>query len=321
MKFVFPTRVIPSRICLGTGSFGSEISRRDSFAVLDAFIEAGGNFIDTAHIYAAWVKGAWGASERTIGEWLRAHGARDAVVLGTKGGHPPLDDMKRARCGKADVEQDLNESLERLGVDTIDVYWLHRDDPERPVGEIIEALAGLMRDGRIRCYAASNWTTARMDAGNVYSAEHYLPPLVANQSGWALADHETDHTSPSPMRYLDESMRLWHVQRNFPMVAYTSQAKGYFGESNAAWAKTGFNGPPPKGREFDTPANRRRLLKAINFAQQKGCTVNQIALAYLLHQPFPTFPIIGTSNPDRIRDVMAALHVSLDEAECAELRG
>jgi len=86
MASLFNSDLEPSRICLGTGGFGSEIPTKDSFAVLDAYIEAGGNFFDTAHIYAAWIEGGWGKSERTIGEWLRAHGARKQVFLATKGG-------------------------------------------------------------------------------------------------------------------------------------------------------------------------------------------------------------------------------------------
>src|SRR5690606_3513631 len=111
----------------------------------------------TAHIYAAWREGGWGASERTLGEWMRAHGNRRELVLGTKGGHPPLDRMEEYRGSRECLERDLSESLERLGVDYVDVYWLHRDDPTREVGEMIETLAGFVRDGRIRSYGASNW--------------------------------------------------------------------------------------------------------------------------------------------------------------------
>jgi aryl-alcohol dehydrogenase-like predicted oxidoreductase len=126
MASIFRSKVEPSRICLGTGSFGSEISKKDSFAVVDAYVEAGGNFLDTAHIYAAWLKDGWGASERTIGEWLRVHGVRDQMVIGTKGGHPPLDNMGLGRCSRACLGQDLSESLDRLGVSSVDIYKKRR---------------------------------------------------------------------------------------------------------------------------------------------------------------------------------------------------
>ncbi len=321
MDSLFRTRIVPSRIVLGTAGFGSEISRPASFAVMDAYAAAGGNFIDTAHIYAAWIEDGWGASERTVGEWIRAHGARDAVVLATKGAHPPLDAMHLGRGGKADIERDIEESLDRLGVDSVDVYWLHRDDPDRPVGEMIETLAALMRDGRIGCYAASNWTTERMDAANAYADAHGLPRLAANQCGWALAAHGTDPNAPSPMRYVDGAMHAWHVERAFSLAAYTAQARGFFGAANAAWAANGFQGEAPKAREYDTPSNRARLLRTIEAAAKKNCTPSQIALAYVLNQPFPAFAIVGTGNAAHLGEAMPALEISLSSEECSYLEG
>ena len=89
---------------------------------------------------------------------------------------------------KTDLDQDLSESLDRLGVDYVDVYWLHRDEPARAIGDIVESLAGFVRDGRIRSYGGSNWSVARFEEANTYAADHGLPPFVGSQPGWALAD-------------------------------------------------------------------------------------------------------------------------------------
>jgi aryl-alcohol dehydrogenase-like predicted oxidoreductase len=317
---MFNTKIMPSRICLGTATFGSEITRRDAFAVLDAFIEAGGNVIDTAHIYAAWIAEGWGASERTVGEWLRVNGCRDKVIVATKGAHPPLDNMSLARGSRGDIEQDLSESLERLGLDSVDVYWLHRDDPAKPGEDMIETLAGLASKGLIRSYGASNWTIPRIEAANDYARTRGLAPFAASQPGWALADHDTDDDAPSPMRYLDERGRQWHVETRFPLFAYSAQALGFFGQANAYWARGGFQGAAPRDKGYDTPANRQRLEKAAALAEKKDCTPNQIALAYLLHQPFPVYPIIGTGKPSRLFDAMGAMNVVLSEEESALLR-
>ena len=229
--------------------------------------------------------------------------------------------MALARCSRANIEQDLRESLERLKVDYIDIYWLHRDDPARSVEDIVETMAALITTGVIRSYGVSNWTTARLDAANTYATQRGLPLFVANQPGWALADHETDAKSPSPMRYADAPMRQWHTQRNFPLVAYSSQALGFFGEENVAWARAGFTGLAPRDKGYDSAANRQRLSRAVALAQQKGCTANQIALAYLLHQPFPVYPIIGTGKPERVKEAMAAADVRFTKAECDQLSG
>ncbi len=171
MDPLFQSPAVASPICLGTASLGSEIDKKQSFALLDRYTELGGSFLDTAHIYAAWLKGGAGKSERLIGEWIKANECRDEIVLATKGGHPPLDNIEQGRCSPSNLEADLSESLERLGVDDVDLYWLHRDDPDRNVGEIVETLAGFAREGRIRVYGVSNWSVDRLIAANAYAED------------------------------------------------------------------------------------------------------------------------------------------------------
>ena len=111
----------------------------------------------------------------------------------------------------------------------------------------------------------------------------------------------------------------WHRGSGLTMIPYSSQANGYFGAENAAWAKGGFPSDPPRAKSFDSPVNRQRLQRAIALAEQKGCTANQIALAYLLGQPFPIFPIIGTSNPAHAQEALGAVSVTLTPTEMAGL--
>jgi aryl-alcohol dehydrogenase-like predicted oxidoreductase len=319
---LLPTGAVqPSRVALGAASFGSEIPADTSFAVMDAYAADGGNFLDTAHIYAAWVPGGWGASERTVGEWILANGVRNSVVVATKGAHPPMDDMTHGRCSRECIRQDLEESLDRLATDHVDLYWLHRDEPGRPVGDIIETLAELQREGLLRACGGSNWTCARLAEANAYAADHGLPPFVASQPGWALADPASPASPVLGMLFLDEPSRRWHEESGLPLAAYTSQAKGYFGEENAAWASGGFQGKAPRGEEYDCEAGRGRLLRAMDLAHVKGCSTGQIALAYLLCQRFPVYPIMGTRNPARVREAMGAVAVRLTPAEVAALRG
>jgi len=312
----FPTDLTPSRIVLGTGSFGSNIPRDVAFEVMDAYLEAGGNVLDTAHIYSSWEPNGEGASERTVGAWLRSRGVRDRIILGTKGGHPALSSMDRARCTLEDLRRDLDESLERLQVERIDIYWLHRDHPGLPAATIIDNLAELQRSNRIGCFGASNWVPARIEAANAYAQKAGLNGFVANQPGWSLAAHATDFTQTLPMLRVDDAIQEWHTRTRLPLFAYSSQAGGYFGEANVLWARKGFVGSALRGTGYDSPSNRKRLLRAAAMAEKKGCTANQIALAWLLHQPFPVFPIIGSRSPEHVRESMAALRVELDPGNC-----
>lgn len=312
----FATTLTPSRIILGSVSFGSNIPREEAFAAMDAYREAGGNVLDTAHIYSSWEPGGVGASERTVGEWIRSRNVRDQLILGTKGAHPEFSAMERGRCALQDLRRDLTESLERLQVEYVDVYWLHRDHPGLPVAAIIDNLAELNRPHRIGCFGASNWRPDRIEAANDYAQKSGLQGFVANQPGWSLAAMATDVPHPSPMVYVDHAAAAWHTRTGLPLAAYSSQAGGYFGDANVQWARKDFAGPAPRGAAYDSPANRARLQRAVALAEKKSCTANQVALAWLLHQPFPTFPIIGSRSPEHIRESMGALRVHLDPEEC-----
>ena len=131
------TNLTASVLCLGTAAFGSAIDSSSSEKILETYVDAGGNVLDTAEIYAAWLPNGEHRSETFLGEWLRKRKNRDQLIVSTKGAHPRLDSMDKPRLSKPAVESDLNSSLQRLGIECIDVYWLHRDDPGTPVEEII----------------------------------------------------------------------------------------------------------------------------------------------------------------------------------------
>jgi aryl-alcohol dehydrogenase-like predicted oxidoreductase len=312
----FASGTVPSPIVLGTGSFGAGIPREVAFAAMDAYLAAGGNVLDTANIYSSWEPGGVGASERTVGEWLSARKVRDRIILGTKGGHPALSAMQRSRCTLADLRSDFAESLDRLQLEHEDIYWLHRDHPGLPVAAIMDNLAELNRSRRIGCFGVSNWMPARIEEANAYAQRAGEQGFVINQLGWSLAAHATNFADASPMLYVDDAMAEWHQRTGLTLLAYSSQAGGYFGESNVQWARHGFPGDAPRGKAFDNQTNRLRLQRATALAERKSCSANQVALAWLLHQPFPTYPIIGSRSTAHIRESMGALQVRLLPEEC-----
>ena len=178
----------PSCLCLGSNRFGTVIDHADAFALLDAFVAMGGNFIDTALIYADWIPGApKSASEKTIGQWLKHSGNRDRVVLATKGGHPNLSTMHLHRLSKADITRDIDASLSNLQTDVIDLYWLHRDATSVPVTILIDTLNEQVQVGKIRYFGCSNWQVERIIAANDYANKNDLQGFVASQPWWSLA--------------------------------------------------------------------------------------------------------------------------------------
>jgi aryl-alcohol dehydrogenase-like predicted oxidoreductase len=287
------TDLTVSALCFGAGGLGTRTSRDDSFRMLDLFVERGGNFLDTAHIYAAWVPGGAGASERTIGDWLRSRGVRNEIVIGTKGGHPHLQSMEISRLSPQEIEQDLEESLERLQVETIDLYWLHRDDPKRAVSELVETLTRAVTRGKIRSFGFSNWTVPRMQEALDYTAARNLTGFVANQPGWSLAQRTPGLGDPTAL-FMDAEMHAFHRATGLTAIAYSSQANGFFAGAYGRGIL-----PPAPGvnpgvvQAYYHETNFKRLDRARALADRHGCTPNDIALGYLLSQPFPTCAILG----------------------------
>ncbi len=175
-----------SPICLGTSEFGTVVAEAEAFRLLDIFAESGGNFLDTALVYANWIPGELSISEKTLGRWLKARRNRDRVVIATKGAHPELSSMHIPRLSPDDIARDVDASLLNLQVERIDLYYLHRDDSLRPVGEIMEALHTQVAAGKLRYFACSNWCADRIREAQAYAELHDFQGFVADQMLWNL---------------------------------------------------------------------------------------------------------------------------------------
>lgn len=300
-----------SAIVLGTGGFGSAQPRDLSFALLDAFAEAGGTFLDTANVYAAWLPNGTGASERTIGAWLTSRGMRAQVAIGTKGGHPHLASMDRSRLRPEDISADLAESLHRLSVSAIDVYWLHRDDECIPVDEILGAMQPHVRSGVIRALGASNWSWARLEAAQICATKHGWTGFSASQVNWSLAAFSPTHRHTGGLVGMDADTLTWHACSRLAQIPYSSQANGFFAKPLAQALE--------RHPQYDHPINRRRWTLVQQFAAQHSASPNAIALAWLLQHPQGGFGIIGPKNLTQLADSLTAARIELDPEEHAAL--
>ena len=307
------SRLTVSRICLGLGGFGARVQGVAAERLLADYLEQGGNFVDTAHCYACWIPEAGaGSSERALGAALRALQAREQVVIGTKGGHPAFGEgypWPDAFLSPEQIRTDLAESLERLGTDRVELYYLHRDDPRVPVGEIMTVLNDAIREGHVQEVAASNWSEGRMDAANEYAAAHGLRPFVGSQVQWSLATPDRAIGPDPTTRYVTPAMAAWHAGNGLPVFAYSAAAGGYFAD------------PPRVTAQYDTAANAARRERAGTLAAELGVTRTQVALAYLLSQPFPVIPLLGTVNREHLREELGAAALRLTAGQVAWLEG
>lgn len=295
-----------SQLVLGTMAFSFE--RRDHWwRLMDAYFEAGGNCVDTAYVYYG------GESERVIGEWIQARGCRDEMIVLTKGAHPLRDG--KPRVTPEAILHDFEISRERLGVETIDLYLLHRDDPAVPVDEIVDCLHGLRQQGKVRAYGGSNWSVHRLQQANDYARTKGLTPFAASSPNFSLAVPNVPRW-PGCVSVMPEDL-AWYETAQMPLFSWSSQASGFF---------TGRYAPDKTDhaemvRVYYSQENWNRYGRARKLAAAKGVDANQIALAYVLCQPFPTFALIGPLTNEELKSSMRAVDVLLSREEVMWLDG
>ncbi len=305
------TALSVSRLCLGGNRLGGDLDEAASFALLDAFVAAGGNFIDTAHVYADWIPGnETSSSEKTLGRWLKSR-RPNGIVIATKGGHPPLVDPARKRLDRASLRQDVEEALTHLGSSALDLFYLHRDDPARPVADILAVLEALRGDGLIRHYGASNWSTARLEEAQAAAERHGWQGFVANQAEWSLARRNPE-TIPGDLHVMHGSMLALHLRGGLTAIPYSAQAKGYFDKALG-------NLDSATARLYDNPENRHLAGELLALAAAHDATPTQIMLAALIRAPFPTVPVIGCRTPEQIMSSLASLSIDLAPGDAARL--
>jgi aryl-alcohol dehydrogenase-like predicted oxidoreductase len=303
------TELKPSTICLGSTNIGSTIDRESSFRLLDLYLEQGGNFIDTASVYANWLPGEKSISEKTIGQWLKLRKNRDKIILATKGAHPEMATMHISRLSRPELIHDLHASLKNLQTEVIDLYWLHRDDVNHPVEDILETLNDQVKAGKIRYFGCSNWWTDRIKAAQAYAAEHGLQGFSANQVMWSLALVDPTGIRDKTIAWMDDEMKQYHLETNLAAMAYTSQANGLF----QRMAQGTLEQMDPNLRSmYQVKENQQRFERIKHLAANSSLSVTEIVLGYLQAQPFPTIPIVGCRTVEQLRDSLKAAEVSLD---------
>ncbi len=270
-------------------------------AMFDDYFERGGNTFDTAWVYGG------GQCEKALGQWVKNRNTREKVVILAKGAHTP-------HCNPTGLTTQLLDSLGRLQMDYIDIYMMHRDNPQIPVGEFVDVLNEHVKAGRIRVFGGSNWTLERVDAFNAYAKKNGKQGFAAVSNNLSLA-RMVDPVWPGCLTASDPAYLAWHEKTQIALMPWSSQARGFFVVGDPAYTTD-----HELVRCWYAPDNFARLARANELAAKKGCTPIQIALAYVLNQPFPTFPLIGPRTIEETRTSFDALKVQLTPAEVKWLK-
>lgn len=318
-KIIIPyTSLNPSALCMGAADMGGAVERQAAFILLDAFRAHGGTFIDTAKVYSNWIPGERSRSEKLLGAWLKERGDRAEVILATKGAHFDLSTPHIPRLSPADITADLESSLVNLQTDWIDLYWLHRDDPNRPVGEILETLQAQVQAGKIRSYGASNWNAARLEEARAYSAQYGLDGFAAVQNLWNLAFVERSAMADQTIVVMDDALWDFHRRHNLAAIPFSAQANGVF-------QKLAAGGPaalrPNQQKVYLNPVTERRAARLRALGAHTGLTLTQLVLGYLLSQPFPTIPVFSARSLSQLEDTLTAAEVRLTPEQVNFLEG
>ncbi|TDD28828.1 oxidoreductase [Kribbella turkmenica] len=270
-------------------------------AIFDDFVERGGTTFDTAYIYGR------GRGEKLLGQWMRSRGNRDQVVVIGKGAHTP-------HCDPESITRQLTESLERLQTDHVDLYLMHRDNEEIAVGEFVDVLHEHFKAGRIKAFGGSNWSLERFDEANAYAEANGKQPFTLLSNHLSLA-RAYDVPWAGCRHVADDESQVWLRERQVALFPWSSQARGFF----TGRAKPADRSDEELVRCFYSDENFRRLDRARELAAAKGVEPTAIALAWLLHQPYPVFPLIGPRHISETRTSMPGLSVELTPEEVAWL--
>ncbi len=286
-------------------------------ALFDLYVESGGNVFDTAHYYDVHTMLGHDAiardatlsdsCEAVLGTWIQQRGVRDDIVLISKGAHSPC-------CYPDAIERELYQSLERLGLAQLDIYLMHRDNPAVPVGEFVDALNRIQAAGLTRCIGVSNWQQERMIQAQAYAHQHGLKALQFLSNQFSLAVWQGPMW-PGCVNVQDQRFRQWLAQVQLPLLAWSSQAQGFFARSEKDLQRD-----EALASRWLCDLNRERKARAAQLAARHGHSINAVALAYVTHQAFPSFALIGSRTMEELRASLssATLELSSDEIEWLE---
>ena len=290
-----------SPLCLGGNVFGWTADEATSFKVLDAWVDAGMNFIDTADVYSRWLPGhRGGESETIIGKWIKRSGKRDRVVLATKVGK----DMGDGKIGLAPayIRNAVEASLKRLQTDVIDLYQSHDDDSKVPLADTLGAYADLIRAGKVRAIGASNFTAARLSEALAVSRAHGLPRYECLQPLYNLMERPA----------FEAELEAVCVEHGLGVITFFALASGFLSgkyRSEADLAKSA------RGHGVKKYLNPRglRVLDALDaVAKRLGATAAQVAIAWQIARPSVTAPIASATSLAQLADLVAAACLTLD---------
>jgi aryl-alcohol dehydrogenase-like predicted oxidoreductase len=300
------TGVSVSLFCFGAMYLGTKQNETESFRLLDKFVEAGGNFIDTANIYAHWIPGGKGGdSETTLGSWIKDRKNRQNIYIASKVGLQYGDVPSSLRSEV--IEEECAKSLKRLGVDTIDLYYAHVDDRTTPLEETLGAFDRLVKSGMVRFIGASNYMAWRLEEARWISQSKGLPEYCCIQQRHSYVRNKKG-TTFDPQIAVNPDLLDYCRNRNITLLAYSALLSGAYTRTDR-----------PFPDEYLGKDSENRLTALNKIATEVGATPNQVVLAWMLHSDPQVVPLIAASTEDQLQENIDSLEINLSLRQLEEL--
>lgn len=303
-----------SPLGMGCENAGLKWEGKDAEYLFDAFLDIGGNVYDTARVYSDWIPPETGRSERVLGEWIAAGKKRDQMVLITKGGHPDITglrpDIHKSRMSEEDMRHDLELSLKTLRTDYIDLYFYHRDDKTIPVETLIETMQQFVKEGKIRYYACSNWSSDRIREADTYCRKQGYRSFAANQVLYNLGSQFMKPLADDTLAYMDEEMKEYH-RGNPPNLAmpYMGICNGFFHNFVEKGAHAVEESP------YYTEGNIRLANQVKILMEKYNATVMQVVLGFFTCQDFQCLPLYGPRNVENLKEAMRTFDIPFEKTD------
>jgi len=297
-----------SQLCLGGNVFGWTADEKTSFQLLDAFLDAGGNFIDTADVYSRWIPGHQGGeSETVIGNWFKRSGQRNQVIIATKIGMDMGENKKG--LSKPYIKKAVEDSLKRLQTDRIDLYQAHTDDEHTPLDETLGAFAELIKQGKIRAIGGSNYSAQRLTAALEVSKKNNLPRYESLQPGYNLYDRSGYESELKPVC----------EEYGLGVIPYYSLAAGFLTGKYRSEADLDNKARGRTAKKYLNERGHRILNTLDQVANDYGSKPGQVALAWSMAQPTITAPIASATSLEQLKDLTEAANLKLGDSDLARL--
>jgi aryl-alcohol dehydrogenase-like predicted oxidoreductase len=299
-----------SKIGMGSTMSMERLTTKEKHYLYDCYLEQGGNCIDTARYYSG------GRAEEMVGNYLRARKNRDQFIISTKGGHPRDEAPTVSRLTRKEIMDDLETSLRLLGTDYVDIYWIHKDDANYPIEDVVETCNEIIRQGKARRIGCSNFTNARIQAANQYAEQTGQYGFSASQIQWSLAATEDRHFAQFGSIVMTAERYQYYLTHDIPVFAFSSQAQGFF----ARVAAQGLGALPAHLQvQYGSEENMKRLVRLQAYAQQHNCSISAPALGYLINNKLPCVALIGAESVEMLNQSLEAASLEMTPEEADQL--